>query len=364
MGAAVGSRGNVSWTFVVAAQRYWRAVFPRLRRELRGWRRRAAGLPDDEVRAVALAVQESKRGNIEGAAAFAAFAPARHCDAVVRAQVAFQAIYDCVDSLAEQPHPEPVRNGRQLHSALTESVRAHPRDVDFYACRGATADTGYLQALVSACRMAVARLPSRSPLEREMLVAAERIVSYQSLNLGESQGGLAGLMEWATAETLPGSEMRWWETAASAGSSLGVFALLAIAADQDVDEGHASAVAAAYFPWIGSLHSLLDSLVDAAEDAAEGQPNLLSHYSDVKETAERVSSIAAEAALQARRLPNAARHLTILAGMVSFYLSASEVRHEDASAVASAVLAAIGSLTGPAMLVFRLRRLARGDKEL
>ena len=194
---------------------------------------------------------------------------------MVRAQVAFQAIYDCVDSLAEQPHPEPVRNGRQLHSALTESVRAHPRDVDFYACRGRRRTRDISHALVSACRTAVARLPSCSP-EREMLVAAERIVSYQSLNLGESQGGLAGLMEWATAETLPGSEMRGGRPAASAGSSLGVFALLAIAADQDVDEGHASAVAAAYFPWIGSLHSLLDSLVDAAEDAAEGQPNLLS----------------------------------------------------------------------------------------
>lgn len=363
MGAAVGSRGNAAWTFAVAAQRYWRAVFPRLHHELRGWRRRAGGLPDDELRALALAVQESKRGNIEGAAAFAAFAPARHCGAVVRAQVAFQAIYDCVDSLAEQPHPEPVRNGRQLHSALTESVRSHPREIDFYACRGKTADAGYLKALVGACRMAVSMLPSRCPLQREILLAAERIVSYQSLNLGEHQGGLAGLMRWARAETVAGSGLRWWETAASAGSSLGVFAMLAIAAERDVDESQARAVGDAYFPWIGSLHSLLDSLVDAAEDAEQGQPNLIMHYADARETTARVSSIAAEAVLQARRLPNAARHLTILAGMVSFYLSAAEVQGDDA-AVASAVLAAVGSLTGPAMLVFRLRRLARGGRKM
>lgn len=364
MGTGTGSRGNVAWTFAKAAQRYWRMVFPRLRRELRGWRRRAGGLPDDEVRAIALAVQESKRGNIEGATAFAAFAPARHCDAVVRAQVAFQAIYDCVDSLAEQPHPDPVRNGRQLHRALTEAVSGRPRSVDFYACRGATADTGYLKALVEACRIALAQLPSRCPLLAEMQTAAARIVSYQSLNLGESQGGLAGLMEWARAATLPASGLRWWETAASAGSSLGVFALLSIAADADVDEGDASTVGGAYFPWIGSLHSLLDSLVDAAEDAAEGQPNLVSHYRDVEEMTQRIGLIAAEAVSQAKRLPSASRHLTILAGMVSFYLSAEEARRADASPVGSAVLHAVGSLTVPAMLVFRLRRFARGDKEL
>lgn len=313
---------------------------------------------------MALAVQESKRGNIEGAAAFAAFAPSRHCHAVVRAQVAFQAIYDCVDTLAEQPHPDPVRNGRQLHSALTEAVSAQPRKVDFYACRGGTADTGYLRALVEACRAAIAQLPSRGPVLAEMQVAARRIVSYQSLNLGESQGGLAGLIAWASEETPRGSGMRWWETAASAGSSLGVFALLAIAADRDVDERHSSAVGAAYFPWIGSLHSLLDSLVDAAEDEADGQPNLVTHYRDVVERTERIASIASEAVTQAKGLPNAARHLTILAGMVSFYLSASEARHEDALPVAVSVLEVVGRLTAPAMLVFRLRRLARGKKEL
>jgi hypothetical protein len=41
---------ELAWTFVLAARRYWREVFPRTRLELRDWRRRAGAIPDARLR--------------------------------------------------------------------------------------------------------------------------------------------------------------------------------------------------------------------------------------------------------------------------------------------------------------------------
>jgi len=101
------------------------------------------------------------------------------------------------------------------------------------------------------------------------------MVSYQSLNLNEAQGDHAELASWACAQTPASTELRWWETAASAGSSLGVYMMIAMAARHAVPAEEATAIEEAYFPWIGSLHLLLDSLVDQQEDRVAGQPSLL-----------------------------------------------------------------------------------------
>lgn len=98
--------------FARAASVYWLDVFSRISCELKSWQRRAQVIPDESLRNVALGVQHTKRGNLEGAAAFAALVPREHRPAVVRAQVALQAIYDYVDTLAERPSGDPIRNSR------------------------------------------------------------------------------------------------------------------------------------------------------------------------------------------------------------------------------------------------------------
>ncbi|HYM67597.1 MAG TPA: DUF2600 family protein, partial [Patescibacteria group bacterium] len=108
--------------FAGAAGRYWLGVFPHISRELRHWRERAGEIPDPVLRRLALLTQRSERGNLEGAAAFAVLVPRAHRARVVRAVVAFQATYDYVDTLAEQPSADPVANGRQLHLALLTAL--------------------------------------------------------------------------------------------------------------------------------------------------------------------------------------------------------------------------------------------------
>lgn len=165
---------------------------------------------------------------------------------------------------------------------------------------------------------------------------------------------------WARAND-PGGDLRWWEVAASAGSSLGVFVLIAVAAEQGVCAGEAAAIERAYFPWVGSLHTLLDSLVDRHEDATEGRGSLVDYYGSPHGAATCMAHLAVESLTQAASLPHGRRHVLVLAGMASHYLSASEASLPDALLATRSVLAAIGGLAAPAMLVMGARRMAGGS---
>jgi tetraprenyl-beta-curcumene synthase len=352
-------RKALATSFLRAARRYWLSVFPCIRRETRHWRERAEAIPDPVLRRLALEAQRIKRGNIEGSAAFAAFAPAAHRDEVVRAQVAFQSAYDYADTLSEQPSGNPVTNGRQLHQALLAALGERGGQPDYYArnpCRGD--DAGYLEEIVDACRCALSGLPSRPSIALPAHRLATRIVAYQSLNLSEPHGGHCLLKRWALRETPFGTGLRWWETAASAGSSLGLFALISAAARPALQPAQALAIERAYWPWVGALHSLLDSLIDEPEDAAVAQRSLLDYYASPQEAAARLQLLAREALRTVRSLPNAHEHVLILAGMASFYLTAPEASSPTARLISDKVIETLGPVIRPSMAVFGARRTA------
>ncbi len=324
-------------------------------REARIWHEQAGAIPDPVLRRLAFDAQHTKRGNLEGAAAFAAFAPVAHRSTVTRAQVALQAIYDYVDTLAEQPANDPIVNGRRLHHALLVALDPDAIHLDYYTNSPQGEDDGYLERIIDTCRTALGTLPSYALVAAPARRAAARIVSYQSLNLREVQGGQAALARWAQQQTPPGTGLRWWETAASAGSSLEIFVLIAAAANPAVHTSEIAAIENTYFPWVGSLHSLLDSLIDLPEDAASGQRSLLENYSSPHEAAERMTWIATQATRLTKSLPRAHEHLLVLASMTSFYLSTPGV---SALPIARDIRAAVDSLATPATLLLNARRAA------
>jgi tetraprenyl-beta-curcumene synthase len=344
--------------FMKASRRYWLNVFPSIRRESRYWRGRAEAIPDPVLRRLALEAQRIKRGNIEGSAAFAAFAPTEHRQDVVRAQVAFQSAYDFADTLSEQAHVDPVSNGRQLHQALMAALDHSGRQPDYYARNDRREDAGYLEEIVESCRSALNALPSRASIIGPARRVATRIVAYQSLNLSEPQGGHRHLKRWALGETPLGSGLRWWETAASAGSSLGLFALIAAAAQPALRPCEAIAIERAYWPSVGALHSLLDSLIDEPEDAAVAQRSLLDYYATPQEAAVRLQLLARSALRSVRSLPNAHEHVLVLAGMASFYLTAPQASSPAARLASCKVLETLGPIVKPTMAVFGARRTA------
>ncbi len=347
--------------FTSAACGYWLSVYPRVSRELRGWRARAEAIPDARLRALALEAL-AKRGNMEGAAACATFAPRARRDAVVRATVAFQTAYNHLDVLSEQPGADTPIRAQQLHQALLEALepQAGMLTSSEHACdlREDSDDGGYLLVLINACRSSLRTLPLYSSVGAAARRAAERVVRFQSLNRGYAQGDHEALKRWAQAQTPADSGLHWWETAASAGSSLGVHLMIATAAARSIGPSQIDALENAYHPWIGALHSLLDQLIDIDEDARTAQRNLLDYYASPQEAAQRMAWLAERSLEHARALPPGVRHALIVAAMTSFYLSAPEAQHGDAAAATRAVLDAFGPLARPPLAIFRARRTA------
>jgi tetraprenyl-beta-curcumene synthase len=346
--------------FACAARRYWLAVFPRVAAEVHNRRILAMRIPDPALRRLAIEALDRKRGNLEGAAAFAALVSRGSRPFVVKALVACQAICDYLDLLSEQPNPDPVANGYRLHEALIVATARGEPHRDYYTHHPHGDDGGYLMTLVDAARVALSALPSASSVSEPMGRAAERIAVYQSFNHGDARGSYEPFERWATRATPPSTGLRPWETAAGAGSTLAVLALIASAADPLLQHSAVRDIEDAYFPWIGSLHSLLDSLVDHEEDIVTDGRALVGYYSSPTDAATRMRGIAGEALRRAVALPGGRRHALIVAAMTSFYiceLHSSMSPH--ARLVAPSVLEAIGGLAAPTMAILGARRSLR-----
>ena len=335
--------------------RYLTSVLPLVTRELKRWHAEALEIPDPVLR---LHAREGlvKRGNVEGAALFAVLAPRSQRRETMRALVAFQTTYNYLDTLAEQESTDPIANGRQLHQALLIALDPAAEHPDYYALHPRHQDGGFLEALVDTCRTALTTLPSYAAVSPVAAAAAARIAAFQSLNLTERQGGHDALERWARGHAPETLGLQWWQTAAAAGSSLAVYALIAAAADPDLRQEDIAGIDAAYYPRICTLHSLLDSLVDVAEDERLGQRSLLSYHDSAEQAALAMKALAQAAAEATRELPNELRHRVILSAMVGYYLSSPGADTPYGRVLARSVAAAIGPLLAPALGLFKARR--------
>jgi tetraprenyl-beta-curcumene synthase len=345
--------------FACATRRYWLSIFPRARAELNKWRAHAKRIPDRTLREAALNSLTTKSDVLEGATAFVVLAPPSTDTQVVRAITAFEIAFDYLDTVVELPNPDPVANTYSLGQALLAALAPGSNHADYYAHNLDTDDAGYLTTLVDACRVAVERLPAFEIVAEPARRALARIVRYQSLN-HSADGFSDDFAAWARSQTVPGSNLHWWETGAAVGSQLFVLALIAAAADPATCVERVKAIERAYFPWIGALSTLLDSVVDQHADRAEDQRSLIDYYSSPQVAAERMGLMALEARRAVLPLADAPSHTLILAAMAAFFHSTPQALAPEVGLATGAVLDAMQDWTAPALFFFRTRRaLAR-----
>jgi tetraprenyl-beta-curcumene synthase len=172
----------------------------------------------------------------------------------------------------------------------------------------------------------------------------------------------AALREWAQREAHSWEELTWFECTAAASGWLTVLALLALAAEGELDEDCVRDTCAAYLPWISLVATMLDSYADQAEDAVGEQHSYIAHYPCAEEAVARVCELVREAALQARALPDGARHTVILACMVAMYLSKDSSRAPQMRASTRSLAAAGGSLARALLPVLRIWRVVYAQR--
>jgi tetraprenyl-beta-curcumene synthase len=341
--------------FVRSAWRYWAGVFPQVRAELRRWRSRAIQIPDHALRQAALEAQSTKWRDLEGAAAFAVFAPASIRKTLVRGIAAFEIAFDYLDTLTEMSNSNPVANGWQLNQALLIALEPGARHPDYYALHIRRRDGRYLEELIDSCRASITTLPSLSVVTDPARRALERIVVYQSLSHVDARDSRATFARWASSHTSAAADLYWWEIGAATGSQLLVLALLAAAADPALSPQRAVMLEHAYFPWVAALSTLLDSLIDQSRDRVEGHQNLIDYYGSSQEVVTRLQMITREALRRIAVLPDADHHIILLAAMVALFDRAAQGCAPDTRLATRAVLNAMGALATPALLIFRAR---------
>ncbi|MFL5817472.1 MAG: DUF2600 family protein [Conexibacter sp.] len=334
--------------------RYWLTIWPLARRELRRWRELAEAIPDPELRRMAVATHDNEGMNAEGAAIFATLAPWRLTPALVRLLVAYQVLFDYLDTITE-PDSSLHDDALHLHGALVDALDTNSSARDWYAFNPRF-DGGYIDRLVQTCRVALRRLPTGRHVGAALVRAAERSGEVQALNHEAAGPRAPGLECWASRHADAAADLRWWEFAASASSSLSVHMLLALAADRATTTDRAEAAEREYGVPLGALNTLLESLVDLPADRLTGDHSFASYYTSADDAARRLGLIAARARRAAGDLPQSERHAIILAGMVSFYLATAEAWLPHAATAARRTLLVLGEPLPLLIQVLRLRR--------
>ena len=304
---------------MLVAARFFLRVMPLVRAELLTWERRAATIPDPQLRAHALSTLRGERLSAAGAALFATTL-LRHDPVLVRTLVAYQVICDYLDTLSEQPSADPIANGMTLHRALADAVAPGAAPTDWYRLHPRQDDGGYLAALVTACRDGCEALPSFAAVGGLARREASRN-QVQGIKDGPAHERVTRLRRWAQDQGEDTGGATWFELVAAGSSPLAVLALLAAAGDPRTSAATAEQTRRCYFPCVEGLSTLLDSLADRVHDEATGELSLVAEYSSAVVATARLRSLTAHALASARSLPNGERHVVLIAGMIAMHLS-------------------------------------------
>jgi tetraprenyl-beta-curcumene synthase len=327
---------------------------PAVAREVRYWRALAEGIPQAPIRDDALSAICRKRGQTDGAALFAILPRARSPQ-LLRLLVAYQLIWDYLDSVHERAPDE--LNGRQLHLALIDALQPGQERADYYRHHPWRDDGGYLAALVETCRDCCLALPAYEQI-RPLVVQEARRAQVLALNHQDPYRRDTALKAWSEAEFPAGHEASWFELSGACSAGLTIFALLALATEATCDPGEVDRTQRTYFPWTSVAATMLDSYVDQIEDADSGDHIYISHYPSHAVAVERVGWMLRRCLSEAAALRGGERHIVIAASMAALYLSKDSARIPAMRDSTRTLAVAGGPLTRVLVPVLRLWRTA------
>lgn len=345
------------WALIAGAGRELSWGLPAVAREERGWRALAAEIPDRPIREDALSALREKRGQTDGAAMFATLPRARNRN-LLRLLVAYQIIWDFLDSVSERGAGAGQTNGRQLHLALIDALDPSRPLSDYYLYNPWRKDGGYLQTLVNVCRESCAALPCYERV-RDLVVEEARRAQVLAINHDLDPSRRDTMLEgWAHREFPHGHEASWFELSGASSAGLSIFALLALASEPTCSESEIARTRSAYFPWVSSLAAMLDSYVDQADDAASGDHSYIAHYPTPEAAIEHVCLMVHRCLSDVRSLQSGEKHILIVTSMAAMYLSKESALTPAMRASTNRIRDCGGSLTRILLPILRLWRTA------
>jgi tetraprenyl-beta-curcumene synthase len=330
-------------------------------REVRAWHAIAETIPTGATRDDALSSLARKRSHTDGAALFCIFPRARE-PVLLRLLVAYEIMWDFLDSVNERGAERGQVNGRQLHLALVDALDPDRPVSDYYRYHPWCEDGGYLAALVRVCREACVQLSSYESVRETLTREAWRAqVLAANHDLDPTRRDEA-LQEWARQVWTCEHSASWYELTGAASASLTIHVPLALAATPHLCTKEITSVYHAYSPWISATTTMLDSYVDQVEDRINGDHSYVGHYPTRAVAVHRIGELLRRSTQEADCLPNGKRHTLIVASMAAMYLSKDSTQLAFMRQHTRQIARCGGSLTGLLLPILRLWRIAYAQR--
>lgn len=325
-------------------------ILPAVAWEMRGWKNRLETCSSPFLREQALQSMKNKRFHCQGGCAYALLNPAAGRE-LISFITAFQTISDYLDNLCDrlpawpaQPQESCIEKAfRSLHLSMLQALETDGgTGHDYYFLYPHRQDGGYLHQLVEKCRDSVARFPNYDLVQEKALFLTGLYCDLQALKHLHPHCREQALQEWFQPYRRHYFYLYWHEFAAAAGSTLGVFSLLALASRPTAGKKERDALVELYFPWVCALHILLDYYIDQAEDRREGDLNFVFYYENEEQCLQRLHFFIRQALERAAKAPDAHFHSTIIKGLLAVYLSDPKIREQGLERQARSLLETAG----------------------
>lgn len=327
---------------------------PRSAYELSRWRQRASAAASPQLRQQALAAIATKRPQSEGAALFATI-PRRHDRGLLSLLVAYQLIWDYLDSVHEtQPD---LANGICLHQALRDAYEPHAPLHDYYQQHHHQHDDGrYLHTLTLHCRENATRLASYDLIQPTLRQQAAGSAHALSINhQPDATQRHAQMRSWAARHSSQ-EPATWFELTAAAAAALGIFALLAEATHPTCTKHDLDSITAAYQPWACSAATMLDSYADQDQDKENDQHIYIDYYPTSDIAINQTARLIRHSLTRTKTLPRGNTHTVILTSMVAMYLTRNSSRTPTKRPTTTQLAQAGGTLTHILIPILRIWR--------
>jgi len=305
-------------------------TYPVIKKELKYWEERACACPDQMLKQMAISSLKLKRFHCLGGSFYSLLVSGAYRVQVIKAIIALQTISDYLDNLCDRAGVCDGEGFSRLHRAFTGALNPGAGTGDnYYLLYPYHQDGGYLNSLVQVCREAVLTLPNYHLVQESILELADLYCRLQVNKHISWEIREKSLADWLQPLLAKNKGLFWWELAAATGSTLGIFALLALASRPKPDPEAIKKICSAYFPWIGGLHILLDYFIDQAEDKKGGDLNFIFYYHSLPQAQQRLVFFLEQSLKQAEELPQPDFHKLIVGGLLAMYLSDPKINAQN-----------------------------------
>lgn len=305
----------------------YKNVLPRVHYYLEEWKQKANSIPNPELQKQALASISAKTFHCEGGSIYGLLA-GEDIEKVIRFIVAYQTISDYLDNLCDRSTSLDPNDFRALHDSMLHALTPEALLEDYYRYREEKDDGGYLHELVTTCQEVLKTLPAYENIQPLNIELAQYYCDLQVHKHVQASERVPRLKTWFNQHRDQVPSMTWYEFSACAGSTLGIFCLVAYATNINFTSKAAIKVKESYFPWVQGLHIMLDYFIDQAEDRIGGDLNFCFYYDNDKHLLQRLEHFAIEADKSIQQLPDQPFHYFINKGLIAMYLADEKVRKQ------------------------------------